>query len=155
MKLQTAPFAVIGALLIALFSFRSGGKSDALSKLEHTANHVQAISISLAKPKLTIGQDNLTLNITTSQAGYLTLVQRGTDGSLSVVFPNTLDADNRLETSLQLPRTHWRLRASGPAGKGRLLAVITPQPVSPTQANALDFGKVYAAVGADYEEIAP
>lgn len=154
MKLYTAPFAIIGALLIGLLAIRPSA-GDKLTALERGANSSRAVTITLAKPQLAIGQGDFTLNIATAQPGYLTLVQRGTDGSIGVAFPNALDADNRIETSLQLPRPNWHLRASGPAGKGRLLAVVTHQPVSAVQASKLDFGNDYGVAGADYVEVTP
>ena len=73
---------------------------------------------------------------------------------LHVVFPNALDKDNRIEVDkpMILPREHWKLRAGLPAGEGRLLAMVTEQPVDTQSLQASLNGQAYGAASAPYRE---
>ena len=63
--------------------------------------------------------------------GSVYLYQVGTDGkTLNLVSPNGFDMQNTLISAgaLDVPRSHWRLRAQGPAGAGYLRAVVSEGP---------------------------
>ena len=151
------------ALLAALAAFlcipHKGG--DALDAVVSAAKPEWGVSLRIKDGKVPIGSTGFTLEVATARAGFLTVLQRGTDGALDVVFPNNVDQQNRMEAGvLQLPRPGWQLRAKGPVGTGRLVAVVTPNQVSPDElrhrlsANqAPDFGADYGAASANYNEI--
>ena len=47
--------------------------------------------------------------------------------SFYVLFPNALDADNRIHANQTLPRPDWKLVAQGPVGTDQLLVSDTPR----------------------------
>jgi uncharacterized protein YraI len=81
--------------------------------------------------RLKIGRDPFMLEITSPVAGYVYLVLMGSDGSsLYMLFPNTLDTNNRIQanTPLRLPRPDWQVQAGGPAGVNHMLVIVSDQP---------------------------
>ena len=84
-----------------------------------------------SQKQLRIGTDALSLRLTSSHDGHVYLVLLGSDQrSFYLLFPNGLDADNRIRarTPLVLPRPSWTLKAQGPAGTNRLLVLVTATP---------------------------
>jgi len=83
------------------------------------------------KATLAIGRDRMQFRVKSSEAGYLYVFHVGTDGAhLSLLFPNKLDADNRVaaDTEVVLPRSGWRITASGPAGTNHIVTMVSRQP---------------------------
>jgi len=83
------------------------------------------------KATLAIGRDRMQFRVKASEAGYLYVFHVGTDGAhLSLLFPNKLDADNRVaaDTEVVLPRSGWRITASGPAGTNHIVTMVSRQP---------------------------
>jgi metacaspase-1 len=109
----------------------SGGHVSVRNLLETIAQGAdarQSVRIELSSPTLRIKKDYLDLKITSSVGGYLSLFMVGTDGVLYRLFPNRLDGDQQVKPNVpvSLPRSNWRLKAHGPAGTNRLLAVVAP-----------------------------
>ena len=78
-----------------------------------------------------IGKDQLKFRVRSARGGYLYLLMLGTDSThFYVLFPNTLDGNNRLAAGaeVQLPRPGWSMVAGGPAGVNRFVAIVTPSP---------------------------
>ena len=121
-----------------------------------------APALRLATDTFLVGAGDVGFDVSTPRAGYLTVLQTGTNGARDVIFPSAADADNRVDAgTLRLPRAGWRLHAVGPAGTGRLLAVLTPRApdmnaVRRRWAAGLvpDFGAKYGAAAAEYREVA-
>ncbi len=88
------------------------------------------VGLAVAKPRLKIEQDFLQFSVTSSKAGYLTILQVGSDGkTFNRLFPNDMDPAARIEAgTLQLPRASWMLHAGGPAGTSYLMAVVSDTP---------------------------
>ncbi len=132
MKLQSP--LIIGVLLLAgLIGLNQRATHiDAISEMEHAATPQWKVAISLNPSTVLLENLDLAVNVQSSRSGYLTLLQRGTDGTDSVVFPNALDQDNHIEADVPviLPRPHWKLRAAPPAGSGRVLAIVTDKPLN-------------------------
>lgn len=67
------------------------------------------------------------------RAGYLTIVDLGTDGTVTVIFPNALDGDNRIGAGAELvvptPAMQAQFVATPPAGRGIVRAFVTEQPL--------------------------
>lgn len=80
--------------------------------------------------------DLVEFHVTSERAGYLTIVDLGTDGTITVLFPNALDADNRLEPGqafvLPTPAMRMEFRATPPAGRGIVRAFLTDRPLDLT-----------------------
>ena len=80
---------------------------------------------------LRIGRDYFELTVSSNRGGYVYLILQSSDNeSTYVLFPNALDQDNRIRPGerLQLPRPAWRLQSQGPAGRNRLLVMVTDAP---------------------------
>ena len=78
-----------------------------------------------------IGKDQLKFRVRSAREGYLYLLMLGTDSThFYVLFPNTLDGNNRLAAGaeVRLPRPGWSMVAGGPAGVNRFVAIVTPSP---------------------------
>jgi len=91
------------------------------------------VDVSLDKKKLKIGQDNLQLRIRSSHPGNVYLVLLGSDAkSFYLLFPNEIDKNNRIVPgqTLNLPRPHWQVQATGPQGVDHVLVLVTEQPRS-------------------------
>jgi hypothetical protein len=102
-----------------------------LKDIEQQRNPRRRVEVNLSRTSLRIGKDPLALRITSSHAGHVYLVMLGSDRkSFYVLFPNALDADNRIEAGkpLALPRPDWKLMAQGPAGTNHLLVMVTDTP---------------------------
>jgi len=99
-----------------------------LETIAQGADARQSVRIELSVPTLRIKKDYLDLKVTSSVGGFLSLFMVGTDGALYRLFPNRLDAEQQIKPNVpvSLPRPNWRLKAYGPAGTDRLLAVVAP-----------------------------
>jgi hypothetical protein len=112
-----------------------------LDQIRHAASPGITVSLSVATPKMRISKDALDFSVTTSQGGYLTVLQVGSDGqTFNRLFPNDVDQNNRVPAgTLRLPRAGWAVRSGGPAGTSYLMAVVSETP--------RDFAKGFQAAG--------
>lgn len=104
---------------------------QALRQLFDQRDAKRRVTVIPAKDKLVIGQDFFEFSVKSDRAGYLYVALAGSDNkALYLLFPNDLDANNRIEAgqTLQLPRPNWRARAAGPAGKDSLLVMVADAP---------------------------
>lgn len=127
-----SPLLIGVILLLGLIWANQHGQPDGqLATLEQSASAQWAVALSLTPDTVAVGNLDLAVKISSARSGYLTLLERGTDGKVGVIFPNALDQDSRIEAGqpLTLPRDHWKLRAAPPAGEGRLLALVTEHPL--------------------------
>jgi hypothetical protein len=102
-----------------------------LEDIAHQRNPRRKLEVVPSQKQLRIGTDALSLRLTSSHDGHVYLVLLGSDQrSFYLLFPNGLDADNRIRarTPLVLPRPSWTLKAQGPAGTNRLLVLVTDTP---------------------------
>jgi uncharacterized caspase-like protein len=89
------------------------------------------IDLQYSQNPLVIGRDYFDIRVQSDRGGYVYLVLQSSDNeSTYVIFPNGLDQDNQIKPKqwLQLPRSSWRLKSQGPAGKNRLLVMVTDAP---------------------------
>lgn len=93
------------------------------------------IDLSVQAPsRLRIDSDLMRFTVRPAVDGYLYVVLLGSDEkSFYLLFPNTLDRDNRLRANqtYTMPRASWQVRAAGPPGVDRLLFVLSPSPRDP------------------------
>lgn len=156
MKLQS-PLLVGVIILAGLVCVNRGGHQEAegqLATLERSASSQWAVELNIKPDTVAVGDLAIAVSIRSARSGYLTLLQRGTDGKEDVVFPNALDKDSRIEADkpLNLPREHWKLRAAPPAGEGRLLALVSERPIDQQALPASLGGQPYGAASAAYRE---
>lgn len=102
--------------------------------LEDIVRHADpgiAVHASADKASLVIGRDRMSFRVKSSEPGYLYVFLSGTDQQhLSLLFPNAIDADNRIEANADvvLPRQGWQITAGGPAGTNHLVAMVSREP---------------------------
>lgn len=105
--------------------------SELLAQIHAQRDGVRALSVQAEPRTLRIDKDPLRLIITSPRSGYLYIALAGSDGqSLYLLYPNAVDTDNAIKanTSVILPRPHWRVVAGGPAGTDTLLVMVADQP---------------------------
>ena len=92
------------------------------------------IKVWLANGRTSFGiGDAVTFHATAESDGYLTLVDLGTDGTVTVLFPNPYDRDNRVragqEITFPTEAMESEIRALPPAGRGMVRAILTQTPL--------------------------
>lgn len=103
----------------------------ALDDVFQARNRDHAVTISIDQAQVRIGVDQLMFSIRSSKPGYVYLLMVGTDRSqFWLLFPNSLDNNNRIEADqqLDLPRARWRMVASGPPGTNQFVAIVSDSP---------------------------
>ena len=83
------------------------------------------------KERVVINRDKIRFRVKSSEAGYLYVFFSGTgDPNLTLLFPNALDSQNRIEpdTELLLPRDTWKVDASGPVGVDHIVTMVSRSP---------------------------
>lgn len=75
--------------------------------------------------------DELFFEVTSERAGYLTLVDLGTDGTVTVLYPNEWEDLGRLEPGqlARVPEGSAKFELVPPPGSGLVRAIITPEPL--------------------------
>jgi hypothetical protein len=77
--------------------------------------------------------DPIALRVRSESDGYLTVVDLGTDGTVTVLYPNRFVSQSAIQAgeTLEIPTTEmpFRLRASEPEGRGLVRAFVTPEPL--------------------------
>ena len=109
----------------------SGMSLATLREIAAQGDPRRKVAVTPSRTALRIGRDSLGLNLRSSHDGYVYLVLLGSDGkSFYVLFPNGLDADNRIAANqaLTLPRPGWGFVANGPPGTDHLLALVSETP---------------------------
>lgn len=105
--------------------------AQALAQLYEQRDAKRPVQVRLGRNNLRIGQDALDLAVVSDRSGYVYVALAGSDKqSLTLLFPNELDGNNRIEKGQQLllPRPHWPVKASGPAGTDTLLVMVADAP---------------------------
>lgn len=103
----------------------------ALADLYENRDDRREVLLVSDRSELRIGKDPLQLRLISSHPGYVYLLMAGSDDeSLELLFPNSIDTNNRIEAGqvMSLPRTGWELQAQGPAGVDVLLAIVSDTP---------------------------
>ena len=101
-----------------------------LDTIQRGADVTHQVQLRPVKTTFQISKDFLEMDLTSARGGYVTLFSVGSSGRIYQLFPNRIDPNNRIEagTTLRLPRPEWKLRSRGPAGKNRMLAVVSSTP---------------------------
>ena len=101
----------------------------ALGDLRATSDAAYQVTLRPVKSTLKIGQDLLEFTVESNRAGFLYVLQVGSDGkTYNLLFPNRLDTDNRIAAgNRRLPHDAWRLRSGGPEGVTHLLALVSSE----------------------------
>jgi hypothetical protein len=89
-----------------------------------------AVQATPVKPQLRIGQDRLAFKVSSAQAGHVYVLLEGPDGSLILLFPNSVSSQNRIRAgqTLSLPQASWPLDTSDPPGPEKFLVMVSRSP---------------------------
>ncbi|MES2714992.1 MAG: serine/threonine-protein kinase [Pseudomonadota bacterium] len=79
---------------------------------------------------LRIGRDRLGFRVTSARDGHVYVLVGGPDGSLVLLFPNSMAPDSRIRAgqTLALPQPHWPLDTSDPAGTEQFAVLVSEHP---------------------------
>jgi hypothetical protein len=82
------------------------------------------------KPQLRIGRDRLSFKIRSARDGHVYVLVGGPDGSLLLLYPNTMAPDNRIRAGqfVTLPQGNWALDTSEPAGTEQFVVIVSTHP---------------------------
>lgn len=88
------------------------------------------VQLAASAATLRIGRDDLALTVTSTRAGYLTLLSAGSDGrTLGLLYPGQRDTLRQVAAGAPfLVPKRWRAR--GPAGTNRIVAVVSETPLT-------------------------
>lgn len=116
----------------AATAFSVLGEFDRIVQAQTPGYGVEA---SITKRQLRIGRDKLSFTVSSQRDGHVYVLVLGPDGVLTLLFPNTQAADNRIRAgqSLLLPQASWMLEASDPAGTEHFLVLVSKEPRDFTQ----------------------
>jgi len=94
------------------------------------------VSVDVDKARLIIGKDRFRFSINSAKGGYAYVLMLGTSHELNLLFPNTLDQNNKIKAgqTLTLPGRNWAMIAPGPAGRDEFVVLVSDQPRTFTSA---------------------
>src|SRR3990167_3383213 len=121
----TAPTAPAAAATPAMFSVV--GEFDRVMQASRSDFKVQA---SAAQSRLRIARDRLAFKVSAGRSGHVYVLVGGPDGSLLLLFPNSVAPDNRISAgqTLTLPQSHWPLDTAEPAGVEHFVVIVSEHP---------------------------
>ena len=105
--------------------------AELLAQVHAQRDAARTLSVIAQPPVMQIRKDPLQLTVTSPRSGYLYVALAGSDQkSLYLLFPNSVDGDNRIEANqpMQLPRKGWRITAAGPKGFDTVLVMVSDSP---------------------------
>jgi hypothetical protein len=125
--------AGVGSVPELAADLRMEAAAKELADMENPAPDFQ-VKLWLADGQTTFGIGELVTFQAESEAdGYLTLVDLGTDGTVTVLFPNPYDRDNRVKAGERFvyptPEMGADIEAQPPAGRGMVRAFLTAKPL--------------------------
>lgn len=123
--MATAPSAPPALARPAAFSVQ--GEFDRLMQARTPDIDVRAASNSA---RLRIGRDRLGFKVTSSRDGHVYVLVGGPDGSLLLLYPNSMAADSRIRAgqTLALPQSSWPLDTAEPAGPEHFAVIVSEHP---------------------------
>ena len=86
------------------------------------------LAVSDLKNPLRVGRDSLGLQLNSARSGWIyLLLWDKANGQISLIFPNDVDREHRLEAgqALHLPRPRWNYVADAPAGEWEILLLVS------------------------------
>ena len=100
---------------------------DEFDRIQQASRSDFAVQANPAQSRLRIGKDRLSFQVSSARAGHLYVLVGGADGSLLLLYPNSVAADNRIRAgqSLSLPQPHWLLDTTDPPGVEQFLVLVS------------------------------
>jgi caspase domain-containing protein/uncharacterized protein DUF4384 len=124
------------------------GREASAKRLGDMENLAQGfgLEVELAGGKSSFGiGENVQFLAKSERDGYLTLVDLGTDGTVTILFPNPYDRDNRVtggeEITFPTASMASEIQALPPAGRGMVRAFLTSVPLDIAVGEDFTFGK--------------
>jgi hypothetical protein len=110
----------------------TGTTSAAAASGPGTATDGLTIKLWAEKPRYRVGE-SLTISFEANRDAYVTLVNVGTSGGTSVLFPNRFSPSNAVQRrrvyTIPDPADGYELKVSGPPGREIVYALVTLEPV--------------------------
>jgi hypothetical protein len=104
------------------------------------------------KPRYRVGE-SLTISFETNRDAYVTLVNVGTSGGTTVLFPNRFSPANSVERrrvyTIPDPADGYELKASGPPGREVVYALVTLEPLRLVDPPAPETRRVFRSLNED------
>jgi hypothetical protein len=107
--------------------FSVQGEFDRLMQARAADIEVRATSNAA---RLRIGKDRLGFKVTSSRDGHVYVLVGGPDGSLLLLYPNTMATDSRIRAgqTVSLPQSSWPLDTAEPAGPEHFAVIVSEHP---------------------------
>jgi hypothetical protein len=88
------------------------------------------VQASPAQTRLRIGRDRLSFKVSSAREGHVYVLVGGPDGSLMLLYPNSVANDNRIRAgqTLTLPQASWLLDTAEPAGAEHFMVIVSEHP---------------------------
>jgi hypothetical protein len=104
--------------------------SDEFQRLLRDRDDSFDVQASADAPRLRIGRDRLRFRVRAARDGHVYVLVGGPDGSLLLLFPNRMSADNRIRAgqTLVLPQPSWPLDTADPPGTEQFAVVVSEHP---------------------------
>jgi len=92
------------------------------------------VTIAMSSGRTSYGLgEKVAFEVTSERDGYLTLVDLGTDGTVTVLFPNEFDRENRVRAGQRFAfptaSMGFEIEVQPPAGRGMVRLFVTAQPL--------------------------
>ncbi len=104
---------------------------EAEQALQAAASADIGVMIDKIKTPVVIGKDALTFSLRSNKGGYVyVLLHDKGAGTLSRIYPNALDPDNRIAAgkTMRFPRENWTFDADQPKGDWDVIAMVAESP---------------------------
>lgn len=140
---NTIPVAASPSPSLPQPSTRPVKPADLLVQIHAQRDASRELNVSANPKVMRILQDPLRLSIHSPRSGYVYVALAGSDQkSLYLLYPNNLDANNRIEANqtIELPKAGWRVTAAGPKGMNTVLVMVTDSPRDMSQLNGEKVG---------------
>jgi serine/threonine protein kinase len=107
--------------------FSIQGEFDRLMQARTADIEVRATSNAA---RLRIGKDRLGFKVTSSHDGHVYVLVGGPDGSLLLLYPNSMAGDSRIRAgqTLSLPQSSWPLDTTEPTGPEHFAVIVSEHP---------------------------
>lgn len=110
------------------------------------------VTLRADKPRYKVG-DTITMQFETNRDGYLTLVNVGTSGKITILFPNRFsgghDVKGKQVYTIPAPDDNYELAVSGPPGVELIYALVTSKPVKFVETDFSQTPEIFRTVTGD------
>ena len=89
-----------------------------------------AIEAAPERTRLRVDRDEVNFHVKSARNGFVYVLVSGPDGTLDLWFPNSVDANNRVQAGIarNLPTPSWKMKAADPLGIENFLVIVSAAP---------------------------